>query len=192
MRQVKIDPQELLGAYQAGGFESFDWYLDTHTGQVIMLTDEDVGDLDELPQVEGDESALRVAFEQWVAEEGRDDPHEREMLWVAFQIANDTDGRFLCVPQAESHDGYDDMVDFVDTVDDERLRDLLLVAIQGKGAFRRFKDVLAQFGKPDERQRWFAFRDARELGRLRDWLESVGIEPLGWPQGEREQTEQSA
>ncbi len=46
------------------------------------------------------------------------------------------------IPKAESHEGYQDMVDFITTVDNERLAELLEVAINGKGAFRRFKDVL--------------------------------------------------
>ena len=53
-------------------------------------------------------------------------------------------GRYLEVPRAEPHAGYRDMEDFIATVGDERLQELLEVAIQGRGAFRRFKDVLAQ------------------------------------------------
>lgn len=62
---------------------------------------------------------------------------------------------------------------------DNRLRALLDVAINGKGAFRRFKDVLQDH--PDERERWFAFQKQREDHRILSWLDSEGIEPVASP-----------
>jgi hypothetical protein len=84
-------------------------------------------------------------------------------------------GRYLQVQRADSREGYDDMQDFIDTVSDEHLQELLNVAIQGRGAFRRFKDVLA--GHPAERQRWFDFQVARLDARAREWLAEEGYEP---------------
>jgi hypothetical protein len=49
------------------------------------------------------------------------------------------------------------------------------VAITGRGAFRRFKDVLLDY--PRERERWFAFRDALMAERVREWLAEHDIEP---------------
>lgn len=51
------------------------------------------------------------------------------------------------------------MEDFIATMEDEHLAELLEVAIQGKGAFRRFKDVLARYS--EEREVWFRFKDER-------------------------------
>ncbi len=84
-------------------------------------------------------------------------------------------GRYLQVPHADSREGYDDMQDFIDTVSDEHLQELLNVATQGRGAFRRFKDVLA--GHPAEQQRWFDFQAARLDARAREWLAEEGCEP---------------
>ena len=50
---------------------------------------------------------------------------------------------------------------------------LLEVAINGKGAFRRFKDVLLNY--PEERERWFKFRDDRMEKRAVEWLESIDV-----------------
>jgi GrpB-like predicted nucleotidyltransferase (UPF0157 family) len=66
------------------------------------------------------------------------------------------------------------MAEFIDSVNDNRLRALLDVATKGKGAFRRFKDVLQDH--PEERERWFAFQKERANRRVRRWLESEGIE----------------
>jgi hypothetical protein len=85
-------------------------------------------------------------------------------------------GRYLEVPPADSHEAYRDMEDFIVTVPDKRLQDLLDVAIQGRGAFRRFKDVLTR--DPAERQRWFDFQASRLKARAREWLAEEGCEPL--------------
>ena len=84
-------------------------------------------------------------------------------------------GRYLEVRRADSREGYDDMQDFIDTVSDEHLQELLNVAIQGRGAFRRFKDVLARH--PAEQQRWFDFQAARLAARAGEWLAEEGGEP---------------
>jgi hypothetical protein len=64
------------------------------------------------------------------------------------------------------------MEDFVATVADDERTDRLLIALSGRGAFRRFKDVLARW--PEELQRWFAFSDERQRGRARSWLVDAG------------------
>jgi hypothetical protein len=84
--------------------------------------------------------------------------------------------RFLQLPLADSRAGYADMRDYVATVTDPRLEERLGDALRGKGAFRRFKDVL--LGYPQERERWFAFKHLRLRERARAWLAEEGIEPI--------------
>ena len=45
-------------------------------------------------------------------------------------------------------------------------------AISGRGAFRRFKDVLALW--PGELDQWYAFSAERQRGRARAWLADAG------------------
>ena len=80
------------------------------------------------------------------------------------------------MPKAESYEGYEDMNAFIGTVNDEHLAELLNVAINGKGAFRRFKDVLE--GYPEERDRWFHFKDDRLKERALEWLEDIDVSLL--------------
>jgi hypothetical protein len=47
------------------------------------------------------------------------------------------------------------------------------VAINGKGAFRRFKDVLLDY--PEERERWFQFKGAKEQKRALEWLDDIEV-----------------
>jgi hypothetical protein len=64
---------------------------------------------------------------------------------------------------------YQDMADFADQVSDERAGLRLARAIQGKGAFRRFKAEL-QEEYPHLLPAWYAFRDARAYRRAVEWL----------------------
>jgi hypothetical protein len=60
------------------------------------------------------------------------------------------------------------MASFTGTVTDDGLRSRLEVALDGRGAFRRFKNVLA--AAPPERERWFHFRNELLQAAARAWL----------------------
>jgi len=81
--------------------------------------------------------------------------------------------RYERIPKVESYQSYADMQDFIATVEDEHLAQLLEVAINGKGAFRRFKDVL--LGYPEERERWFKFKNDRMRERALEWLDDIDV-----------------
>jgi len=91
------------------------------------------------------------------------------------QRVNSEPERYKIIPSIDSSETYDDMVKFIDTVEDRHLAELLSVAIGGKGAFRRFKDVLLSY--PIERQRWFEFQSDLMASRVEEWLREVGVEP---------------
>ncbi|QGN50915.1 UPF0158 family protein [Micromonospora sp. WMMD558] len=62
-----------------------------------------------------------------------------------------------------------DMVDFAERVSDEQAGRRLLRAVQGRGAFRRFKDELHE-EYPHLLPAWHAFQHARATRRVIDWL----------------------
>jgi hypothetical protein len=64
---------------------------------------------------------------------------------------------------------YQDMADFAEAITDERAGRRLARAIQGKGAFRRFKDQLHE-EYPGLLPAWYAFLDARATRRAVRWL----------------------
>ncbi len=82
--------------------------------------------------------------------------------------------RYLKIPEQSSHEGYQDMVDFAETVEDENLKEKLYIALDGKGAFRRFKNVLYYY--PEEREKWFKFKDERLKARVLEWLKENALE----------------
>ena len=61
------------------------------------------------------------------------------------------------------------MADFADGITDEHAGRRLARAIQGKRAFRRFKDELHE-EYPDLLAAWYAFRDTRARRRAVQWL----------------------
>ncbi|MEV5571811.1 UPF0158 family protein [Spirillospora sp. NPDC052269] len=71
-----------------------------------------------------------------------------------------------------SAEGFRDMRDFADSVTDAGLQARLLRALEARGSFRRFRDVLHDF--PEQLTHWSLFSGERELGRARLWLAREG------------------
>jgi hypothetical protein len=89
---------------------------------------------------------------------------------------DDDDQRWLEVACEGSRASYRDIEMFIDGVDDGRVADRLARAIHGRGAFRRFKDALAD--SDDLLGRWYGFSDDRHRGRARAWLAERGYTPM--------------
>jgi hypothetical protein len=87
----------------------------------------------------------------------------------------DDRGKWLFVVCTGSRDGYRDMARFIETVTDEQRADRLAIAIEGRGAFRRFRSVLDRWD--DELDRWYAFSDDRKRGRAREFIAEAGYRP---------------
>ena len=158
MRKLTIDWAELEHAFEMGDRDLMEtrFYLDLETGDVVMVLGEAARYVGEPPDHE---------LAEWMQHE----------LQVAIQVEEGYGTRYIDVPEADSRAGYGDMVEFIYTVRNSHVRDLLDHAIRGRGAFGRFKGVLSEY--PDERERWFAFKERCVYERMVDWLESKGIEP---------------
>jgi hypothetical protein len=149
-------------------------YLDTETGTVIFVDDDSINQLEKL--FPGEES-LKAVESALKAITGLFDTDRQQMLDAA-RVEWDDNNRYLRIPKQDSRDGYQDMQGYIWSLEDDRLRELLEVAIQGSGAFRGFKDVLYRYPEAQEAQEsWFKFLHAREQRRMVDWLASEDIEP---------------
>ena len=89
------------------------------------------------------------------------------------------DDRWLYLDAKGSREGYHDMEVFIAAETDPDIADRLKIAISGKGAFRRFKDVLARW--PEEFDRYFLLSEERRRGRARAVLAAHGY----WPSRRR-------
>ena len=93
-----------------------------------------------------------------------------------------SDASYMRIEPVSSREQYRWMERFIPMVEDKPLSDLLTQAIDGKGAFRRFKDVLMSHGA--ERERWFAFRSERLRVFMEAWLAAHALKPaprVVWP-----------
>jgi len=93
---------------------------------------------------------------------------------ISEQLENDSDGRFRDIPHRFSREGWRQMERFIMSLDDidEKTRDLLMITIQGRGAFRRFDDAVFELGI---REQWFEFRDRENRKEILDWLLSCDL-----------------
>jgi hypothetical protein len=87
--------------------------------------------------------------------------------------------RWLRFERTGSRDGWRDMAVFAERQHDAALRQRLERAIEGRGAFHRFRDLVHQESVADQ---WYAFSADRRLGRAREFLAAQGIR-VGPPEG---------
>jgi hypothetical protein len=80
--------------------------------------------------------------------------------------------RWAWLERTGSRDAWQDMQEFALRQRDRALRDRLTHAIEGNGAFRRFRDVVHGEGLAEQ---WQTFSDDRRWGRARDGLADAGI-----------------
>jgi hypothetical protein len=128
-------------------------YLNKRTGELIILSD------DELSQAEEDIDVSDSP--EWM----------QEMMRQAKEVIGSDD--YIPLPSKFEINDYHIMEDFCYTVEDEKIRDKLLYAISGRGAFRRFKDAIHFLDIQDD---WYRFQN-EELEKIAiEWLEEKGIE----------------
>lgn len=65
------------------------------------------------------------------------------------------------------------MVLFADSIENEEIKNKLYRALNGKGAFSRFKKEITYLCI---REKWFAFRDERLKEKVKQWLGDNEIE----------------
>jgi len=128
--------------------------------------------------------ALETAFEHNAPEtHSYLDLHTGQVLTIVDSRPEDdekrrqirtTTGRYVHLDPASSREQYRWMERFVQSVEDPSLSERLVLAIDGKGAFRRFKDVLLSY--PVERDRWFQYRSNLLHIYINGWLTAHDFE----------------
>jgi hypothetical protein len=91
-----------------------------------------------------------------------------------------SDGNYLRIDPVSSREQYRWMERFIPMVEEDELRGKLTQAIDGKGAFRRFKDVLMSYAA--DREKWFTFRSERLKTFMEAWLSAHAIRATPRPQ----------
>jgi hypothetical protein len=174
VKKLTVNFSEIQKAMEDLSREAFEYFLDTETGHVIILSvdiikhayslleeiyDEDMAGYDE---VEFDEI---VEIPDWMEEE----------IELALHILLFERQRYARIPEREAGNGYAAMKEFTDCLMNPDLKNKLSGILDGRGAFRRFKDALAPY--PKERKLWYGFNAKANRKRIAQWLMSLGIEP---------------
>ena len=175
-RKVKVDMDELDTALN-WGMSEWDSYLDLETGKVVGVNDETRWLLEELiKEIYDEEGNQLTSLEELLRRRDDIQDWQKELLLEADRVDREYGRRYISVEPDDSYQDYNDMDHFIATLDDDQLQDRLWRAIRGRGAFRRFKDLVARH--PDVEEQWYAYTDARARERLLRWLDAHDIEPI--------------
>jgi len=129
-RKLKIELEGLITAMEDAKRDYSEYFLDRETGEVVVVPEE----------------LLRAAQHEDWEERKQDLPEwEHALVKVVEGIVLGEDPRWIHIPSVPTHEVYELMVEFAESVEDQHLGELLEVALDGPGAFRRFKDVLARY-----------------------------------------------
>ena len=155
MKKLKVDVEEIAMIMDNQDRFGNQYYLDTETGETVVIPDELMSALQEGESCEG--------LPDW----------ELQLLPQAREIFEGSD-RYEEIPTRPSYEGYNLTVEFTEGVWDKKIQRKLSIALDGKGAFRKFKNVLRDY--PEVEKEWFQFKSKRDKEEVKDWLESIGIE----------------
>jgi len=159
LKKLKVDLKELVSEMEMGENMELTGYLDTETGEIISMPD----------------SVMRAVEDSDEAAEALSD-WEQDLVEIAGSILGDEKNRFLPIPKRESREGYEIMVAFADSVRRKGLQEKLSHALNGRGAFRRFRSILNDH--PDELEKWYKFKDDWMREEAIQWLIINSIEPV--------------
>ncbi len=119
-------------------------YINKETGIIKFTPDFDSGYVDE---------------ELW-----EDDINELEENW----------DKYVAIDKMESHESFEMMADFAESVDNMALRNSLINALNRKHPFRNFKWVVDNSGP--YRQKWFDFKNQKLIEWVKGQLEVLDFE----------------
>ena len=92
---------------------------------------------------------------------------------IVYVLEDDEDDEFFIpLPTKEEVNDYQNMVNFTESIEDDKKRDWVENAIHGKGAFRRFRATLERFGMETE---WYDYLEACHRELAIEWCEQHGI-----------------
>ena len=107
-------------------------------------------------------------------------PDKNEIIYIGEYDTFDDEGDFedlieSCVMLPSKYDihEYSMMEDFIETIDDVKLYNQLCIAINGPGAFRRFKDTSINFEIIED---WYKFRDKKYKEIAINWCKENNID----------------
>jgi len=176
MKILTVNFDEIQKAMEDVSRDTFDYFLDLKTGEVITFSEEILSVIKSKLYInDSEEFGDDVEYIEFDEEPDIPDWMEDEVE-LALEILLGEDERYVRIPGRESLMAYKSMADFIETVKDPFLKEELLNALDGKGAFKRFKGVLLAY--PKERKRWHGYNAKAMKREIIEWLASIGVESI--------------
>ncbi|MDQ7787887.1 MAG: UPF0158 family protein [Thermodesulfovibrionales bacterium] len=176
MKKLKVNFDEIQKAMEDVVRDNFDYFLDIATGEVIAFSEEMLEEAQSRLHVE-DFDDMMDEIESIEFDELPDLPEYMEdEVEIILEILLDESGQYVRIPERPSSTAYTSMSLFIETVADPALKTKLLDALDGKGAFRNFKDVLVHY--PKERKRWHSYNAKTIKKEINEWLHIIGANSL--------------
>lgn len=98
---------------------------------------------------------------------------QRENIEQAIKIIDDEDEVYLDFTLRNDYHEYEIVEEFIGTLSEAEVRKELFGAIQGRGAFRRFKDGIREH---DVDKQWFEFKEKKVKELVIKWCEQKDLE----------------
>lgn len=147
---VELPWIEVAHATESSSFEIY-WYFDTVKLALVSV----------IPEL----SMFGPPEEHW-------GDTDREQWELEQAIEENEDGRFLPLEERDTHSDYRRMERFILDIEPPEVADDFSRAIEGRGAFRSFRD---QLWKYDLRDAWHEYDEAESMRRLHEWFASRGF-----------------
>lgn len=153
---------------------SDDWssYVNKKTGSVEYFEDIVLEFIEEYEDLLCDPDSSDAEIEELIEENRLNDVSN---IWDAKRVrelAQLEYGMLVYVEPIETREQYRDMEDFIATIEDDQTKNFLYIAIDGQGAFRRFKDALATIGKLQD---YYDYKNSLLTQAAKEWCEDNGI-----------------
>lgn len=145
---------ELVGEIEIDLDDTFT-YIDVSAGEVITLTREEIRAAEEELPLEN--------FPEW----------QRENIKRAICILEDEHGEYADFTLKNDYNEYEIIEEFIRTLKDEEIKEELNAAIIGKGAFRRYKDKIIEFGIDKQ---WYTYKENKIKELVIEWCIEHDIE----------------
>lgn len=152
--------------------DAFDYFLDTDTGDVVILSEDIINrarqildkclddDMSDYEEIEFDEE---YDIPEWMEDE----------IALVLDIFIDKEDHFVRIPERHPVNGFAAMREFIDILPDIPLKEELQGILDGKGAFRKFKDALDPY--PKMKKLWYGFNAKIAKKEAEEWIVSIGI-----------------
>lgn len=135
-------------------FEESQTFLNKNTGEIVFVK------LEDLRAAEDEEPFDHLP--DW----------EQEDRKIAIDVVENFED-YLGLPTKYEVNEYEIMEEYCLSVSDQVIRNKLLGAINGKGAFRRFKEKIIDFGIEEN---WYSFRNNRFKEIAINWCKDNSID----------------